>query len=122
MNRRRPSALPGSENRAKLPVCPRANKPLGQAGAGIDLGYQVRLAYVFPVSERIIVDADVCSGKPVVRGTRITVQTVLEFLAEGVSVSDVLEEYPSLGKEDVNACLDYASRVMGNQFSTVAVT
>lgn len=71
--------------------------------------------------ERITVDADVCNGRPVVRGTRITVQTVLEFLAAGDSVADVLEEYPSLNEEDVQACLEYASRVMGNQFSTVAV-
>ncbi len=73
------------------------------------------------MSERITVDADVCNGKPVVRGTRITVQTVLEFLAAGDSMAEVLEEYPSLNEEDVQACLDYASRVMGNHFSTVSV-
>jgi len=54
-----------------------------------------------------------------VRGTRITVQTVLEFLAAGDSVDDVLEEYPSLTRADVQACLDYASRMMGNHFSVV---
>jgi uncharacterized protein (DUF433 family) len=55
----------------------------------------------------------------VVRGTRIAVQTVLEFLAAGDSVEDVLQEYPSLSRADVQACLDYASRVMGNHFSVV---
>jgi uncharacterized protein (DUF433 family) len=55
----------------------------------------------------------------VVRGTRITVQTVLEFLAAGDSVEEVLEEYPKLTCSDVQACLDYASRVMGNHFSPV---
>ena len=63
------------------------------------------------MSERIIVNPDVCNGKPVIRGTRITAQTVLEFLAAGDSVEDVLEEYPSLTREDVQACLDYASRL-----------
>lgn len=52
---------------------------------------------------------------------RITVQTVLEFLAAGDSVEDVLEEYPTLKREDVQACLDYASRVMANHFSVLAV-
>ncbi len=71
------------------------------------------------MSERITVSPDVCNGKPVVRGTRITVQTVLEFLAAGDSVDDVLAEYPTLKREDVQACLDYASRVMANHFSIV---
>ncbi len=73
------------------------------------------------MSERITVSPDICNGKPVVRGTRITVQTVLEFLAAGDSVGDVLEEYPALKREDVQACLDYASRVMANHFSIVPV-
>lgn len=71
------------------------------------------------MSERISIDPDVCNGRPVVRGTRIAVQTVLEFLAAGDSVGDVLEEYPRLTRADVQACLDYASRVMGNHFSVV---
>jgi uncharacterized protein (DUF433 family) len=69
--------------------------------------------------ERIIVHPDICNGKPVIRGTRITVQTVLEFLAAGDSEAEVLAEYPSLVAEDVRACLDYASRVMANHFSLV---
>jgi len=71
------------------------------------------------MSERVSVKPDVCNGRPVIRGTRITVQTVLEFLAAGDSVEDILEEYPKLTRADVQACLDYASRVMGNRFSLV---
>jgi uncharacterized protein (DUF433 family) len=71
------------------------------------------------MAERISIDPDVCNGRPVVRGTRITVQTVLEFLAAGDSIEDVLEEYPGLVRADIHACLDYASRVMGNHFSVV---
>ena len=71
------------------------------------------------MSERIVINPDVCNGRPVVRGTRVTAQTVLEFLAAGDSVADVLEEYPGLTREDVQACLDYAARVMGNHFSVV---
>lgn len=71
------------------------------------------------MSERISINPDICNGRPVVRGTRIAVQTILEFLAAGDSVEDVLEEYPSLVREDIQACLDYASRLMGNHFSVV---
>ena len=66
------------------------------------------------MENRITIDPGTCNGRPVVRGTRITVQTVLEFLAAGDSVDDVLEEYPSLTREDVQACLLWASRLMGN--------
>ena len=69
------------------------------------------------MSKRISINPDFCNGRPVVRGTRITVQTVLEFLATGDSVEEVLEEYPKLTRAGVRACLDYASRVMGNRFS-----
>ena len=74
------------------------------------------------MAERIIVNPDICNGKPVINGTRITVQTVLEFLAAGDSVDDVLQEYPALKREDVQACLDYASKLMANHYSVVPVT
>jgi len=53
----------------------------------------------------------------VVTGTRITVQTILEFLGAGDRIEDLLEEYPSLTREDVLACLRYSSRLMGNHFT-----
>jgi Uncharacterized conserved protein len=74
------------------------------------------------MTERIVVNPDICNGKPVIRGTRITAQTVLEFLAAGDSVDDVLEEYPSLKREEVQACMDYASRLMANHYSIVPTT
>lgn len=61
------------------------------------------------MTDRITVVPDVCHGRPVIRGTRITVQTVLEFLGAGDSVEDVLAEYPTLTSDDVEACLNYAS-------------
>lgn len=65
---------------------------------------------------RITINPDVCNGRPTVKGTRITVQTILEFLGAGDSIDDLLAEYPSLEKEDVLASLRYSSRLMGNQF------
>ena len=74
------------------------------------------------MSERMSIKPGFCNGRPVVRGTRISVQTVLEFLAAGDSVEDVLGEYPKPTRADVQACLDYASRVAGNHFSLVRAT
>ena len=65
---------------------------------------------------RIIVDPDICNGKPVIKGTRITAQTVLEFLAAGDSIEDVLEEYPSLSREDVLECMKFSSELMKHRF------
>ena len=73
------------------------------------------------MSERIVIDPQICNGRPVVMGTRITAQTVIEFLAAGDSVDDVLEEYPSLTREDVLACMDWASRLMGNHFEIASL-
>jgi len=61
------------------------------------------------VSERTTINPDICNGRPVIRGTRVAVQTILEFFAAGDSVEEVLEEHPSLIREDIQACLDYAS-------------
>jgi len=71
------------------------------------------------MTSRIVIRPDVCNGEPVIRGTRITAQTVLEFLSAGDSVEDVIEEYPSLTRRDVQACLDYASRLMANHYTLV---
>ena len=54
---------------------------------------------------------EVCNGRPVVRGTRIAVHTILGFLSAGDSVQDVLDGYPQLTQADVLACLDYARRL-----------
>ncbi|MEZ4590291.1 MAG: DUF433 domain-containing protein [Chloroflexota bacterium] len=53
---------------------------------------------------RISISPDICNGRPVITGTRITVQTILEFLGAGDTIEDVLEEYPTLTAEDIYAC------------------
>jgi uncharacterized protein (DUF433 family) len=58
---------------------------------------------------RITIDPAVLVGKPVVRGTRIAVELVVELLANGWSEAQILENYPGLTKEDVAACLAYAA-------------
>ena len=60
-------------------------------------------------SERINIDPEILAGKPVVRGTRIAVEFILELLAAGRSEAEILDDYPGLTKEDILACLAYAS-------------
>jgi len=54
---------------------------------------------------RITITPDLCNGKPTIRGKRITVQTILEFLSAGESEEEILKQYPSLEKEDINRCV-----------------
>ena len=65
---------------------------------------------------RITINPDICNGRPVIKGTRITVQTILEFLGAGDSIDDILNEYPSLAKDDIYACIQYASKLMANRY------
>ena len=70
---------------------------------------------------KIIIHPGICNGQPVIEGTRITVQTVLEFLSAGDSIEDLLAAYPTLTREDVLACLAYSARLMKHNFSIEAV-
>jgi len=66
---------------------------------------------------RITIDPDLCNGKPTIRGKRITVQTIVEFLSAGESEEEILNQYPSLEKDDINACLTFASKLMGHKYA-----
>ena len=68
------------------------------------------------ISDRITIDPDLCNGKPTIRGKRITVQTILEYLSVGDSKDDILKAFPSLETEDIDACLKFASLLMDNQY------
>ena len=56
-------------------------------------------------SDRIKIDPDVCNGKPAVRGMRITVESILDYLSAGETSEEILRQYPMLGPEDISACL-----------------
>jgi len=60
---------------------------------------------------RIELNPEICNGRPVIRGTRITVHTILGLLSAGDSIPDILEGYPQLTQADILACLDYARRL-----------
>lgn len=62
------------------------------------------------IADRIVIDPDVMVGKPVIKGTRIPVYLIVEFIANGMTEKEVLKEYPQLIKEDIRAALLYASK------------
>jgi uncharacterized protein (DUF433 family) len=65
---------------------------------------------------RISVDPQVCFGKPCIRGTRIWVSLVLDFLADGVSLDEILAQYPQLVREDVLAAIAYGAEMSRERF------
>jgi uncharacterized protein (DUF433 family) len=62
--------------------------------------------------ERITVDPKVLSGKPIIKGTRIAVEFILELLANSWTVEDILKNYPQLKREDIAAALKYAAEIL----------
>lgn len=68
------------------------------------------------MTERINIHPDICNGRPVIAGTRISVQTIMEFLGAGDSIDEVLEAYPALKREDIYACLQFAAELMANHY------
>ena len=73
------------------------------------------------IADRITIDEKICNGKPTIRGKRITVQTILEFLGAGETKEEILNQYPSLEKEDIDACLKFASDLMSRNFTIKTV-
>ena len=69
------------------------------------------------IAERITIDADLCNGKPTIRGTRLTVNTILEFLGAGETREVLLHQYPTLENEDIDACLKFAADLMKRNFT-----
>lgn len=71
------------------------------------------------LSERISLDPEIRSGKPVIRGTRITVSDILEYLAGGMSPEEILSDFPDLAIEDIRAALAFAAARERRLFSAL---
>lgn len=65
--------------------------------------------------DRIVVDPEICSGKPTIRGTRIMVSNILGMFAGGYSINRILKSYPQLSRLDVISAVEYASRVVNGE-------
>lgn len=68
---------------------------------------------------RISIDPKICFGKPCIKGHRIWVSLVLDFLASGMSVSDVLSQYPGLDEADIYACIAYGAEMSRERYIEV---
>lgn len=68
------------------------------------------------LTDRITIDAGLCNGKPTIRGLRITVQTIMEFLTAGDTKEEILKQYPDLEMEDVDACMKFATQLMNRKY------
>jgi uncharacterized protein (DUF433 family) len=62
--------------------------------------------------ERIVIDPNILVGKPVVRGTRLAVEFIIDLMAQGWTEEEILRNYPGLTREDLQACLSYVSEVL----------
>lgn len=71
------------------------------------------------MNEHILMDPQVCHGQACIKGTRIPVYQIIRMLAGGDQIEDLLGEYPSLKKEDIYACLDYAAMLAEEQITPV---
>ena len=65
--------------------------------------------------DRITSDPAICHGQPVIRGLRYTVESVLELLAAGMTVDEVLADYPDLERDDILAALEFGARAAGRR-------
>jgi len=63
----------------------------------------------------IIIDSEILKGKPIIAGTRISVEFILELLASGMSIQEIIQEYPHLKKENVLEAIDYATKSLKHE-------
>ncbi len=74
-----------------------------------------------PLLERISINPNICFGKPCIRGTRIWVSLILDLLANGLSIEEVLEEYPHLAPEDILAAIAYGAEMARERYVEIPI-
>ncbi len=70
---------------------------------------------------RITINPNVCFGKPCIRGHRIWVSLILDFLASGMTVEEILREYPDLVREDILACIAYGAEMARERYVDIPI-
>ena len=65
--------------------------------------------------ERIVIDPAILVGKPIIKGTRLAVEFIVDLLAQGWPEEEILRNYPGITKEDISACLKYASHILKSE-------
>jgi len=71
------------------------------------------------MNKLITYDSDILGGKPIIKGTRMSVESILELLASGMEIGEILKDYPILKKEHVLAAIEYASKLVGKTESYI---
>ena len=74
-----------------------------------------------PLLERISIDPNICFGKPCIRGTRIWVSLILDFLADGMTTAEIIAEYPYLKEEDILAAIAYGADMSRQRYVEIPV-
>lgn len=69
------------------------------------------------IIKRITINDAICNGKPTIRGYRLTVQTIVEFILSGTPESEIIEQYPFLEKEDIEACKAFALLMLDKKYT-----
>lgn len=72
-----------------------------------------------PLLQRISVDPNICFGKPCIKGTRIWVSLILDFLASGMTIKEIIEEYPQLSEDDIRAAITYGAEMSRERYVEV---
>ena len=71
------------------------------------------------MDKRISIDTKVCHGQACIKGTRIPVHQIIRMLANGDTIEELIEEYPSISREDILACLDYAASLAEEELTPI---
>ena len=71
------------------------------------------------MNERITIDPNICHGQACIKGTRIPAHQIIGMLANGDTIEELLKEYPSVTREDILACLDYAASLAEEQITPI---
>ena len=74
-----------------------------------------------PFLQRIVVDPNICFGKPCIRGTRIWVSLILDFMSNGLTIEEIIAEYPQLREEDVRAAIAYGAEMARERYVEIPV-
>lgn len=72
-----------------------------------------------PLLQRISINPNICFGKPCIRGTRIWVSLILDFLANGMTIEEIIKEYPHLTEEDIRAAIAYGAEMSRERYVEV---
>jgi uncharacterized protein (DUF433 family) len=73
-----------------------------------------------PILQRIVIDPNICFGKPCIKGTRIWVSLILDFLSNGMTIGEIIAEYPQLTEKDIYAAIAYGAEMARERYVEIS--